>query len=86
MPIGILVWLVLIIIIATLSNPYSWIIDLTLIGIAVLVITALWLLARFTDKRTRENQKESEKMYREWVEFYKKKHPGWKPRNEREWR
>ena len=79
MPIGIIVWLVLIIIIATLSNPYSWIIDLTLIGIAIAFISFGALLAHFTekraDKRTEEAQSDREKAIDEWEKKWGRKHP-----------
>ena len=79
MPIGIIVWLLLIIIIATLSNPYSWIIDLTLTGIAIVVVFVLWLLAHFTekraDKRTEEAQRDREKAIDEWEKKWGRKHP-----------
>ena len=76
--IGIIVWLLLIIIIATLSNPASWIIDLTLIGIAIAFVFVLWLLAHFTekraDKRTKEAHEEREKAIDEWERLHGRKH------------
>lgn len=90
---GIYVWLVLIFIIACCSVPGFLPALATIFGIFALVVLGIWAFAKMTDKSSepiRENckiaHKDSERLYREWVEYYKKKNPGWKPRSEREGR
>ncbi len=79
MPLALIIWLVLIIIIATLSNPGSWIIDLTLIAIAIVFIFVLGLLAHFTEKRankrTEDASTEREKAIDEWEKKWGRRHP-----------
>lgn len=79
MPIGILIWLILIIIIAALSCSSAWIIFLTLIGIAIAIISVFGLLAHFTekraDKRTDEDREDREKAIDEWEKKWGRKHP-----------
>ena len=74
MPIGIIIWLILIIIIDTLSNPASWIIDLTLIGISIVFISVWGLLANFTEKRAdKRAQTDREKAIDEWERKWERK-------------
>lgn len=76
MPIGIIVWLVLIIIIDTLSNPSSWIIDLTLLGIAIVFISVWGLIAHFMGKRGKNlEDTDREKAIDEWERKWGRKHP-----------
>ena len=79
MPLGIIIWLVLIIIIATLANPGSWIIDLTLMAIAIVFISIWGLLAHFlgkrNQKRTEESNAEREQAIDEWEKKWGRKHP-----------
>lgn len=79
MPIGIIIWLILIIIIDTLSNPASWIIDLTLIGISIVFISVWGLLSHFmnnrADKRTQKAQTDREKAIDEWERKWGRRHP-----------
>lgn len=76
MPIGIIVWLILIFIIVTLSIPYSWIIDLTLFGIAIAFIFVWGILTHFMEKRAYKRAKEDrEKAIDEWERKWGRKHP-----------
>lgn len=76
--IGIIVWLLLIIIIAYCACPGFLPAVAVILGICALVILALWLFARLTDKsekrRAEEVREEREKGIDKWERLHGRKH------------
>lgn len=78
MPIGIIVWLVLIFIIACCASPGFPVTLAIIFGICAFGILVLWLLAKLTDKQDEgdnEDNTDREKAIDEWERKWKRKHP-----------
>ena len=75
MPLGIIIWSVLIFIIAVCACPGFLTALVVIFGICALGILVLCLLAKLTDKRTEESNAEREKAIDEWERKWGRKYP-----------